>query len=89
MRACGSGDVVPLPGDGWLEVRLEPAAAHTEAGRPTVGREVAVDLVNVKRVVTTCDFEAVVTWVLAVGSPNDYHVSELADPPRLVVDVRH
>jgi hypothetical protein len=89
VRSCGSGEPVPLPGDGWLEVRLEPAAAHTEAGSPTVGREVAVDLANVERLVLTCDFEAIVTWVLAVGSPNEFRVSELTGPPRLVVDVRH
>lgn len=89
VRHCGSGDPVPLPGDGWLEVRLEPSAAHTEAGEATVGREVPVELENVRRLVLTCDFEAVVTWVLAVGSPNAYRVLVLDDPPRLVVDVRH
>jgi hypothetical protein len=37
----------------------------------------------------TCDFEAVVTWVLGLESPNRYQVRELSNPPRLVVDVRH
>jgi hypothetical protein len=36
VRACGSGNVVPLKGDGWLEIRFTPAAAHTEEGKPTV-----------------------------------------------------
>ncbi|HSK72762.1 MAG TPA: hypothetical protein VK892_13760, partial [Pyrinomonadaceae bacterium] len=36
VRACGSGDVVPLKGDGWLEIRFQPANAHTEEGKPTV-----------------------------------------------------
>ena len=89
VRACGSGEPVPLPGDGWLEVRLEPAAAHTEAGEPTVGRQLPVDLAHVRKVVLTCDFEAVVTWVLAVGSPNHFRVTTLDSPPRLVVDVQH
>lgn len=89
VRRCGSGDTVPLPGDGWLEIRLQPAAAHTEAGEPTVGREIPADLENVRQGLLTCDFEAVVTWVLAVGSPNDYRVTPLDDPPRLVVDVAH
>ena len=88
VRRCGSGDTVALPGDGWLEIRLEPAAAHTEAGEPTVGREAAVDLDNVERLVLTCDFEAVVTWVAAVGSPEPFRVTVLEGPPRLVVDVR-
>jgi hypothetical protein len=89
VRSCGSGEAVPLPGDGWLEVRLSPAAAHTEAGEATVGREVPVALANVRRLVLTCDFEAVVVWVLAVGSPNRYRVTVLEGPPRLVVDLRH
>lgn len=89
VRRCGSGEVAELPGDGWLEIRLEPAAAHTEAGAPTVGREAAVDLGNVERLVLTCDFEAVVTWVAAVGSPEPYRVTLLDGPPRLVVDLRH
>src|SRR5690606_13845325 len=25
VRQCGSGDVVELPGDGWLSIRFEPA----------------------------------------------------------------
>jgi hypothetical protein len=88
VRSCGSGEVVPLPGDGWLEVRLEPAAAHTEAGQPTVGREVVGPGGNLRSLKLTCDFEAVVTWVLAVESPNDFRVTRLDGPPRLVVDVR-
>jgi hypothetical protein len=55
----------------------------------TVGREVPVALANVRRLVLTCDFEAVVVWVLAVGSPNRYRVTVLEGPPRLVVDLRH
>ncbi len=36
VRACGSGDTVPLKGDGWLEIRFQPAHAHTEEGQPTI-----------------------------------------------------
>ena len=36
VRACGSGEVVALPGDGWLLVRFSGARAHTEAGEATV-----------------------------------------------------
>jgi len=90
VRRCGSGEPVELPGDGWLEVRLEPAAAHDEDGRPTLGRRrLAPAHPVVLEAVLTCDFEAVVTWVLAVESPNRYRVLELTEPARLVVDVRH
>jgi hypothetical protein len=37
----------------------------------------------------TCDFEADVTWVLGVRTPNKYRVMELQGPTRLVVDVQH
>ena len=90
VRRCGSGEPVELPGDGWLEVRLEPAAAHDEEGRPTVGeRRLEPAHPVVLEAVLTCDFEAVVTWVLAVESPNRYRVLELEEPSRLAVDVRH
>lgn len=90
VRRCGSGQPVELPGDGWLEVRLEPAAAHDEGGRPTVEeRRLAPAHPAVLEAVLTCDFEAVVIWVLAVESPNRYRVLELEEPSRLVVDVRH
>lgn len=90
VRACGSGHPVELAGDGWLEVRFEPAAAHDEAGRSTFDeRRLEPALPVVLEVVSTCDFEAVVTWVLAVASPEPYRVTLLEGPPRVAVDVRH
>lgn len=87
---CGSGDPTPVAGDGWLHVRLTPARAHTEQGRPTVAfRAQRVRLGVVRELVRTCDFEGEVTWVLGVAHPNRFRVAELGGPPRLVVDVRH
>ncbi len=90
VRACGSGEAVALPGDAWLEVRITPVHAHTDLGRPTIEeRRRAPDLPAVLEIVQTCDFEAVVTWVLAVRSPEGFRLTRLDDPARLVVDVRH
>jgi hypothetical protein len=90
LHQCGSGEEVHPVGSAWLEVRIEPANAHTEAGAPTLsGREIPADGRLLRRLYLTCDFEAVVTLVLAVDSPNPYRVLTLADPPRIVVDVRH
>lgn len=87
--ACGSGDTVPLPGDAWLEVDLRPANAHTEQGRPTIGtRSFAPAYPNLLELKLTCDFEAQVTWVAGLRSPNRFRVTELRDPARLVVDIR-
>src|SRR5688500_1095082 len=36
VRTCGSGETVPLRGDAWLEVRREPANAHSSPGQSTV-----------------------------------------------------
>lgn len=90
VRKCGSGNVTQVAGDGWLEVRMYPANAHTEEGQPTVAeRERMPNLPVLSELELTCDFEAVVTWVFGVESPNRYQVRELSSPPRLVVDVRH
>ena len=90
VRACGSGEPVPLPGDAWLEVRMSPANAHTDAGRATIAeRRRATGLPVVLEIVQTCDFEAVVSWVLGVRSPEPFRLTRLDDPSRLVVDVRH
>lgn len=90
VRKCGSGKVAEVAGDGWLEVRIYPARAHTDEGQPTVvERERMPNLTVLSELELTCDFEAVVTWVLGVQSPNRYRVRELSSPPRLVVDVRH
>jgi hypothetical protein len=87
---CGAGDVKAIEGDGWLEARFYPANAHTEAGEPTVAeRELKPALRIVREIERTCDFEAVVTWVIGTASPNRYRAFELASPPRLVVDIDH
>jgi hypothetical protein len=90
VRKCGSGEPTAIAGDAWLEVRLEPTHAHTESGAPTIAdRKRSVDLEIVTELQQTCDFEAVVSWVLGVKRPHKYRVLTLNDPPRLVVDVQH
>jgi hypothetical protein len=90
VRDCGAGEPQDIAGDAHLEVRLSPVNAHTDEGKPTVPeRELKPGLPNVREIQRTCDFEAVVTWVVGVGSPNRYRAFELADPPRLVVDIDH
>jgi hypothetical protein len=90
IHQCGSGNVVELGGDGWLAIRLEPAMAHTEEGRPTIEQRTGtpgLPVIVEHRLI--CDFEGQVEWVLGVSSPNPYRVMELSGPPRLVVDVEH
>jgi hypothetical protein len=90
VRRCGSGTVAPIAGQGWLQVRLERAQAHTEAGEPTMlERELKPQLPIVLEAEQVCDFEGQVEWVLGNRKPNRYRVMELSAPTRLVVDVRH
>ena len=90
VRQCGSGQVVPLRGDGWLRIRLEPSQAHDDRGRPTVqDRARTTELPILREMQLICDYEGHVEWVLVVASPNPYRVVELNSPARLVVDVRH
>lgn len=91
IRQCGSGNTTEIAGDGWLELRLSPARAHTESGRATVSERErsTLGLSNLAELELTCDFEGEVVWVMGARSPNPFRVLELFNPPRLVVDIRH
>ncbi|PWF48499.1 hypothetical protein C7C56_011745 [Massilia glaciei] len=90
VRDCGSGDPVPVAGDGWLQIRFTGAQAHTEQGESTSGpRRRALALPVARELVRTCDFEGEVIWVIGVASPNPYTPLVLAQPSRLVIDIAH
>jgi hypothetical protein len=89
VRQCGSGNVIPLPGDAWLSIRLDDTRGHDDAGRATLDHaEQEAGLPNLLRLAFACDFEAVVEVVAAVRSPEPFRVVVLREPARLVVDVR-
>jgi hypothetical protein len=89
LHECGSGEQVFPVGDAWLQIRLEPANAHTEAGRPTLpARQIDARGTWLRRIYRTCDFEAVVVMTLALEKPNDFRVFTLKDPTRIVIDVK-
>jgi hypothetical protein len=89
IRQCGSGEVVDMPGDAWLSIRMEPAQAHTDAGAPTIAdRARTLNYENMKALKMICDFEGQVEWVAAVAAPNQYRTLELKEPPRLVIDIK-
>jgi hypothetical protein len=90
VRQCGSGEAVPLAGDAWLAIRLEPAQVHDDAGRATVlERALQPALPNLLELRLICDFEAQVEWIAALRSPQPVRVLRLREPSRLVIDVRH
>ena len=88
VRACGSGDVVPVPGDAWLGIHLSPSRAHDENGRATLhSRVIRPSVANILEMQLICDFEGQVGWVLGVRSPGQFRVLELSEPSRLAIDV--
>ncbi|HKO94573.1 MAG TPA: DUF4339 domain-containing protein [Polyangiaceae bacterium] len=90
VRHCGSGAVPRIDGDAWLEVRFSPASAHTESGESTVrARELKPALSALREIERTCDSQGIVTWVVGTASARHFRAFELADPPRLVVDIDH
>jgi hypothetical protein len=94
LRYDGSGAQVPLSGAAFLEINLQPANAHafvdgyplnvysgltlTRPGMPTV-----------KGAAKTGDYEAVVSFGLALDHKAGFRVFTLTNPSRLVIDIAH
>lgn len=92
ILADASGLEVEIAGNAFIEIRMEPAAAHdpnTGEETYTGPRELSAGLTSIIEAEQTGDFEAVLTWVLGVSEEADFRVLTLVDPPRLVVDVGH
>lgn len=87
---CGAGQVVPVGGTAWLQVRFSGAAAHTPEGHPTSGpRQRRLHHSLLRDLVRTCDFEGEVTWVAGLAGKRPYRTEVLESPPRLLVDFMH
>lgn len=86
----GSGFPVHLPGNAFLVIRLDPAQAHTNAGRDLfVGdKRQVLALPTVRGAALTGDFEGV-SFGLGISKKAAFHVSTLTSPTRLVIDIRH
>ncbi|MDZ7728856.1 MAG: hypothetical protein U5Q44_12040 [Dehalococcoidia bacterium] len=88
--ACGSGEAVELPGDAVLVVRFQGAVAHDDAGNVTVDvTEFEGHGDTVLAGEQTCDFEGQVAWHMGVAGEQNFKVTRLSQPTRLVVDVMH
>ena len=85
---CGSGEPAQVDGRAFLQVRLSPARAHTEAGAPTVATlQRKVRLPVIREIRATCDFEGEVVWVVGLSARKEFRISELDGPSRLVIDI--
>jgi len=86
---CGSGAPVYTQGFGQLVITLTPANAHDDAGQSTIGaRSFTPSFPSIKEARLTCDFEAVVSWVLGT-EVRFFTVTTSQSPAQIVVDVHH
>lgn len=80
-----SGLPANVPGRRFLQITLQPAQAHTDAGQPMLPRARTVNYPMLEAWAITGDFEGVVTVVLGLDDVIGYRVGEL--PGRVYVDV--
>jgi hypothetical protein len=90
----GSGAPVPLSGKAFLEIALSPADAHAFVGEHALNvysgpRLTRPGMPTIKGVAFTGDFEAVVSFGLALDHKAGFRVFTLKNPNRLVIDVAH
>jgi len=90
IQQCASGNNIAVAGTAFLQISMDTAQAHTDAGQPTITeRDRHLNCPNLKQLVLTCDFEAKVGFVLGLDSKKPYRVVELQNPTRLVIDVKN
>jgi hypothetical protein len=85
VRADGSDKPVPVPGERFLLVVLNPAQAHTESGTATVTGIHNAGLPMLKAYAIAGDFEGHVSIALGLNATAGYRIGEL--PGRIYVDV--
>jgi hypothetical protein len=79
----------PISGAAVLNVVFTSAVAHDTSGKATIPADATsgtgAPLTEAKQ---TCDFEGVVAWAVGVKAKQAFVVTQLADPPRLVIDIK-
>lgn len=89
VSQCGSGNAVALEGEATLRVRFAGAAQHTDAGQQTFAQQEVEGPGNtILEAKQTCDFEAVLEWAMGLKGEQNFKVTTLGGPPRLVIDVK-
>jgi hypothetical protein len=83
----GSGLPLTLRGRAFLVVRMEPAVAHDDQGRPTAPLRIVRSFSQLREVRIAGDFEGVVTYGIGLAARSDFRVFMLTGPDRLVVDL--
>ncbi|MGG8409777.1 AMIN-like domain-containing (lipo)protein, partial [Streptomyces sp. 12297] len=91
LRYDGSGNKVPLAGRYFLEIRMNPAQAHNDAGQSVYKgpKLIKIYLPKLKGLAMTGDFEGYVTFGTAFNTRPEYKTFKLHNPERWVMDVKH
>lgn len=90
LTADPSGEVVWLTGEFFVDVVVNPAAAHDAAGNPTYTGPQKFrtrDLRNIMAVAVTGDFEGHLSIGLGTRDQTWVRTSMLTSPTRVVIDV--
>lgn len=88
-QACGSGKNVTYPGTAAVSIRFEHAQAHDDNGKLTIpATDVPPQGTTILGATSSCDFEGIVTWIAGIKAKQPFTVTTLANPPRVVVDIR-
>ena len=87
----GSGEAVPLKGRKFISIALFPAQAHNAQGANVYdGPKLRqYQMPALRGVAFTGDYEAQVSFGLALRQRSDFRVFFLHAPNRIVIDVKH
>lgn len=88
LIADPSGLPIPIAGRAILQVTMSQTNAHNSAGQSTAPTTVAFAAPNVMTAVRSGDFEAITTYGIGLAKEETFTVSTLANPDRLVIDVK-
>ncbi|MGH9033567.1 MAG: AMIN-like domain-containing (lipo)protein [Acidimicrobiia bacterium] len=87
----GSGDPVAVQGSTFLQIRMPSASGFDfETSTPSYTGPTEFtpsDTAQIREVVRTGDFEALLTWVVGLDEQRPFTVTTLQDPTRVVVDI--
>jgi hypothetical protein len=88
LTQCASGKPISLPGDEFIELRVD-AAAHNDNGQVTFPGpwKKVLSMPYVTGYAVTCDFEGVLSVAVGVRGSHDVTTFPLTSPSRIVLDV--
>jgi hypothetical protein len=82
----GSGLPVPIAGQAILELVMMPAQAHNTQGQGTAPARLEITLPDVQEIVSSGDFEGVVSYGIGLDHKTEFRLITLAQASRVVVD---